>query len=77
MAVEKTFASDNYAGVHPEIMDALLKANIGHESSYGADAYTKDAVEKFKEHFGESADVYFAYNGTGANVLGLSTSPQK
>lgn len=70
--MKKTFASDNYAGVHPEIMEALLNANRGHEGSYGADSYTKEAVSKFKQFFGESIDVYFVYNGTGANVLGLS-----
>lgn len=69
----KTFASDNYAGVHPEIMDALVAANVGHAGSYGADPFTLKAVAKFREHFGEFIEVFFAYNGTGANVLGLST----
>src|SRR6478752_4512821 len=68
----RTFASDNYAGVHPEIMDALLRANHGHAESYGADEYTARATQKFKSLFGESTSVYFAYNGTGANVLALS-----
>jgi threonine aldolase len=31
------------------------------------------AVKEFKEHFGKDVDVYFVYNGTGANVLGLKT----
>jgi threonine aldolase len=70
--VKKTFASDNYAGVHPEIMEALLKANIGHQGSYGADTFTQEAISRFKQFFGESVEVFFAYNGTGANVLGLS-----
>src|SRR6478752_10794339 len=68
----RTFASDNYAGVHPEIMDALLCANNGHAGSYGSDEYTDRATQKFKSLFGESTSVYFAYNGTGANVLALS-----
>ena len=68
----KTFASDNYAGVHPEIMEALVRANTGHASSYGADEFTERAVRKFKEYFGDSIEVFFVYNGTGANVLGLS-----
>ena len=68
----RTFASDNYAGVHPEIMDALAKANAGHAASYGADEYTASAIEKFKRLFGNDIEVFFAYNGTGANVLGLS-----
>lgn len=72
MNMKHTFASDNYAGVLPEIMDALSRANQGHASSYGADEYTGSAIEKFKELFGKNIDVYFVYNGTGANVLGLS-----
>jgi threonine aldolase len=70
---KKTFASDNYSGVHPQIMEALLRANEGHAASYGADEYTASAVNKFKELFGSDADVYLVYNGTGANVLGLKT----
>jgi threonine aldolase len=70
---KKTFASDNYAGVHPEIMDALLRANQGHEGSYGNDSYTQAAVARFKELFGDPIEVHFVYNGTGANVLGLAT----
>lgn len=67
----KTFASDNYSGVHPAIMQALQDANNGHAASYGADKYTAEATEKFKAHFGGDIEVYFVYNGTGANVLGL------
>lgn len=73
---KRTFASDNYAGVLPEIMEALQAANNGHASSYGADEYTAQAIEKFKSHFGDDIEVYFAYNGTGANVLGLSAITQ-
>jgi threonine aldolase len=68
----KTFASDNYSGVHPEIMSALQKANAGHAGSYGNDNYTAGAVEKFREHFGSDVEVFFVYNGTAANVLGLT-----
>jgi threonine aldolase len=68
-----TFGSDNYSGVHPEIMEALNRANQGHATSYGADEYTAKAIEKFKLYFGEDIEVFFAYNGTGANVLGLSS----
>ncbi len=67
-----TLASDNYAGVHPEIFEALRHANEGHSPSYGADQYTERAITKFQEFFGAGIEVYFAYNGTGANVLGLS-----
>jgi threonine aldolase len=74
--MKRTFASDNYAGVHPEIMDALIAANKDHEVSYGADPYTERASKIFKDRFGDDTDVFFVYNGTGANVLGLSTLVQ-
>lgn len=72
----KAFASDNYSGVHPEIMEALRKANSDHAGSYGNDPYTARAVDKFKEFFGSDVEVFFVYNGTGANVLGLNTLTQ-
>lgn len=71
-----TFASDNYSGVHPDIMEALNRANQGHAASYGSDEYTAKAVKKFKAYFGENIEVFFAYNGTGANVLGLGALTQ-
>ncbi|MFM7194772.1 MAG: threonine aldolase family protein [Bacteroidota bacterium] len=69
---KKTFASDNYAGVHPEIMAALALANEGHEGSYGADRHTAACVEKFRSLFGADTEVFLMYNGTGANVVALS-----
>src|SRR5690606_13930959 len=72
----KSFASDNYSGVHPEIMAALNAANQGHMPSYGADPYTQRAVELFKSLFGDSIEVFLVYNGTGANVLGLKAATQ-
>ena len=72
----KAFASDNYSGVHPEIMEALHQANQEHMGSYGADEITVRVVKKFKSHFGEDTEVFFVYNGTGANVLGLTASTQ-
>jgi threonine aldolase len=67
----KSFASDNYSGIHPEILTAIQQANTEHSGSYGNDAYTDSAVNKFKEYFGNDIEVFFVYNGTGANVLGL------
>lgn len=72
----RTFASDNYSGVHPDILQALVQANIGHASSYGADKFTDRAIDKFKTFFGNNIDVYFVYNGTGANVLALTAITQ-
>ena len=65
------FASDNNAGVHPEIIDAIARANQGHVVAYGDDPYTRSAIAKFEEHFGAGIQVFFTFNGTGANVLGL------
>ncbi len=67
----RSFASDNNAGVHPEILDAIARVNQGHVVAYGDDQYTRSALEKFEEHFGTGIDVFFTFNGTGANVLGL------
>ena len=65
------FASDNNAGVHPEILEAIARANDGHVIAYGDDSYTRSAIAKFEEHFGPGIEVFFTFNGTGANVLGL------
>ena len=69
----RTFASDNWAGVHPEVLEALARANVGHAPSYGTDAVTEEALALFRDHFGTDAEVYFCFNGTGANVVGLQT----
>jgi threonine aldolase len=67
----RSFASDNNAGVHPEVLEAIARANQGHVVAYGDDDYTRSAVRKFEEHFGPDIAVFFTFNGTGANVLGL------
>jgi threonine aldolase len=68
---KRSFASDNNAGVHPEIIDALRAANEGHVVAYGDDPFTARAITVFNKHFGEEATIYFVFGGTGANVLGL------
>ena len=68
------FASDNNSGVHSDILNAIQQANVGHAIAYGDDDYTQRAVNMFKEFFGSDIDVYFVYNGTAANVLGLRSS---
>ncbi len=72
--LNKSFASDNWSGVCPEIMESLQTANTGHVEAYGEanDIYTQNAIEKFKIHFGKDISVFFVYNGTAANVLGTS-----
>lgn len=69
--LKKGFASDNYSGVHPQVMDAMVAANRLHAPSYGADPFTEAATSRFKQLFGDDTTTYFVYNGTGANVLGL------
>ncbi len=69
----RSFASDNNSGVHPDIIKAMATANKDHCVAYGADPYTKEAEEKIKETFGSQTEVYFVYNGTGANVTSLAT----
>ncbi|WP_174248426.1 threonine aldolase family protein [Streptomyces hoynatensis] len=65
------FASDNYAGAHPEVLAALALANGGHQTAYGEDAYTAHLQEVFRAHFGPRAEAFPVFNGTGANVVGL------
>lgn len=72
--IKKGFASDNNSGVHPEIFKAMEAANFGHVTGYGDDSYTLDAIEIFKKEFGEDTEVFFVFNGTGANVTGLSSA---
>ena len=67
-----SLASENYAGVHPLILEAIIKANTGHVKSYGGDAYSLNAIKLIKQQFGNEAEVHFTFNGTGANVFALS-----
>ena len=73
IATNRTFASDNWSGVHPDVMAAIVGVNVDHASSYGDDPVTERAVQLFKEHFGNDAEVFIAFNGTGANVVGLQS----
>ena len=68
---KRSFASDNNAGVHPEIIEAIKAANDGHVVAYGDDPFTARATELFRKHFGADIAVHFVFGGTGANVLGL------
>jgi threonine aldolase len=67
------FASDNYAGVHPEVLAAIAEANGGHQVAYGEDVYTARLQEVMKSHFGEQAETFPVFNGTGANVTALTS----
>lgn len=66
------FASDNNAGVHPEILKEIISANQGHVVGYGDDVYTRQAAQLFREHLGKDTAAWFVFTGTAANTLGLA-----
>jgi threonine aldolase len=70
--VKRGFASDNNAGVHPDILNEIPASNKGHVTGYGADIYTEEAERIFREHFGDATETFFVFTGTAANVLGIS-----
>ena len=65
------FASDNYAGIHPEVLEAIARVNVGHQVAYGDDEVTEKLGATFRHHFGDNAQVFPVFNGTGANVIAL------
>ncbi len=66
-----SFASDNHAGVHPDVMAAIVEANVGPAPAYGEDPWTARAEGLLRREFGADAGVFIVFNGTGANVVGL------
>ncbi|MCC3766132.1 low specificity L-threonine aldolase [Streptomyces sp. UNOC14_S4] len=71
------FASDNYAGAHPEILAAIALANGGHQVSYGEDDYTAHLQDVMRGHFGPTAQTFPVFNGTGANILALQAASER
>ena len=69
--VWRGFASDNYAGVHPEVLEALAAANVGHQVAYGEDDWTARLHEVLADHLGRPVEALPVFNGTGANVLSV------
>lgn len=72
----RSFASDNNAGVHPEVLDAIADANRGHVVGYGDDDYTRAMERRVRSAFGAGAEIFPVFNGTGANVLCLKALAQ-
>lgn len=72
MNATRGFASDNNAGVHPDILKEIGRVNTGHTVGYGADRYTGEAEELFRIILGPDAEVFFVFTGTAANVVGLT-----
>jgi threonine aldolase len=69
----RAFASDNWAGVHPEVLEAMAAANVGHVPSYGGDPYTLDAIDRIAAEVGEDSEIFLVFSGTAANVLCLQS----
>lgn len=67
------FASDNASGIHPEVMEAIARANVGHALAYGSDPYTESAIARFRDELGPDIEVLFTFGGTGANVAALGS----
>ncbi len=71
--MKRGFASDNNSGVHPEVLKKMGEVNDGHVVGYGGDSFTEEAIALFRKEFGSDTEVFFVFNGTGANVLSLSS----
>src|SRR3954471_24254209 len=71
MTVARGFGSDNHAGILPEVLSAIAAANEGHAESYGHDERTAAVEARFREVFGDAAQTFLVFNGTGANVVAL------
>ncbi|MGM0760550.1 MAG: threonine aldolase family protein [Thermodesulfobacteriota bacterium] len=70
------FASDNYAGICPQALQAMLDANSGFQTAYGEDIWTQEACDRFREIFETDCEVFFVFNGTAANSLAVSAMCQ-
>ena len=75
-APQRAFASDNAAGAHPAVMDALVAANEGHALAYGSDRWTEAAHARFRDLFGPTSEAFLVWNGTGAHVMALASMVQ-
>ncbi len=73
---KRGFASDNNAGVHPAILEAMASANQGHAIAYGDDPLTEKTTMRMKEIFGMESEIFFVFIGTAANVLGINAATQ-
>ncbi len=69
----RSFSSDNAAGIHPAVLEAVGRANVGHAVAYGDDAWTRACQAQFQELFGADTTTLLTFGGTGANILGLAT----
>jgi threonine aldolase len=73
-APRRAFASDNAAGAHPAVLEAVARAGHGHALAYGDDDETRRCEQMFGELFGADVVTRLTFNGTGANVVALGTA---
>ena len=71
MSARRGFASDNSATIHPDVLAAIARVNVGHTFGYGHDDYTLSVESRVARTFGPDASAFFVFNGTGANVVSL------
>lgn len=74
MLATKNLASDNYAPVHPKVIEAITQVNVGAQPAYGADSETTKLQETVKKLFGPKASAFPVFNGTAANIIGLQAA---
>ena len=67
------FASDNWAGAHPRINDALARQAGGYAAAYGASDLDRRIEASFNDLFGQEVAVFFVSTGTAANALALAS----
>jgi threonine aldolase len=70
--LKRGFASDNNSGVHPAVIEELIRVNHGHVVGYGGDPFTEKAYTMLRKELGSEAEIFFVFTGTAANVLGLA-----
>lgn len=68
----RSFASDNAAGAHPAVIEAIARVNVGHALAYGDDDETRACERRFDELFGREVATFLTFNGTGANIVALT-----
>ena len=64
--------SDNQAGAHPKVLDAMVSGSSGLVSAYGEDRLTEGLTRRFSEIFEIECEVFLVATGTAANSLILS-----
>lgn len=67
------FLSDNAAAVCPEVMAAVLEANVATEKAYDADPWSARLDAVFSDFFGTPCRVFAVGTGTAANALALAS----